>query len=658
MKPVVRMINFILTLSVIMGFGFCETSSAFSAGDTVPNFSLKDINEKVYDLSSLKNQPMVIIYFFDVDSRSSQEGLLTIDDLAKQYKDVDLLVWGITTSSKEKVLKFNTLTNPTFPILMDTTGVSQKYKAQTILPTICITGPELKVLDFFQGGGKTTEIMLVKLAERTLQQKKVEIAKAISGKVVTKNPGNVEAKSVHGYASLKAGDVEEAEKTFYELSREKGDGAVLGKEGLSTVYAQKGQTEKSLAMAEEVEMSGPGRAYVHVVKGDLLYSQNKKTAAEVEYKKAIAKKQSAPYQKAVAYNQLGRLYANRGNFKKSRELYAQAVSIDPYYIEATANRGLTYEKEGDWAKALENYRQALAIDKSDPFAATLAKNAKERLLLEQDEEKRSRIDKLVDELVLRYRDQTFSVDSTIEDDWTSQPMILTFTYFSETGGLTERDGFSTVLTSQLADQLNASGRVQVVDLILIERLLERLNLKTSDLAEQETALKLGKVLSARIIGTGAIFHVHGSSLITMRLVDTETTDITKVINGEFGGGPSIRKDMHQLNREILTTVIQHYPLQAFVVDIIGNQVLLNLGADQGVVLGTRFDVIEDKPAIEYRGKKMKPESAVVAQVEVVKLEKDFAYGHLKNTRRPIVRDDKLRENIDDIVFQGQGTKVW
>ena len=36
---------------------------------------------------------------------------------------------------------------------------------------MCILGPNLVVLDYFQGGGKTTEVMLVGLAERKLQRK-------------------------------------------------------------------------------------------------------------------------------------------------------------------------------------------------------------------------------------------------------------------------------------------------------------------------------------------------------------------------------------------------------------------------------------------------------------------------------------------------------
>jgi len=72
-------------------------------------------------------------------------------------------VWTITLSSKEKVTAFVAANPLGFPVLLDKSGASDRYDAQTILPTVCILGPGLKVLDHLQGGGKTSQMMLVKL---------------------------------------------------------------------------------------------------------------------------------------------------------------------------------------------------------------------------------------------------------------------------------------------------------------------------------------------------------------------------------------------------------------------------------------------------------------------------------------------------------------
>jgi lipopolysaccharide biosynthesis regulator YciM len=108
--------------------------------------------------------------------------------------------------------------------------------------------------------------MLVKLAERELQRKQTAIARKISEDVVRKNPQNVEAKMVKGYAEIKDGDLKAAEKTFDDLSRSKGQGQVLGEEGMVTVYAMQGQSQKALKLAEKVERKAPDRGHVNTAR--------------------------------------------------------------------------------------------------------------------------------------------------------------------------------------------------------------------------------------------------------------------------------------------------------------------------------------------------------------------------------------------------------
>ncbi|MBW2640618.1 MAG: tetratricopeptide repeat protein, partial [Deltaproteobacteria bacterium] len=415
-----------------------------------------------------------------------------------------------------------------------------------------------------------------------MQRKQTKIARVISEQVVKKNPKNVKAKTVQGYAALKEGRLDEAEKTFYNLSRKKGEAEVLGKEGLSTVYAKKGQSEKALEMAREIEKKGADRAQVHVVKGNLLYRQDKVAEAEGEYNKAIRKKGSEPYHRAVAYNQLGRIYASRGSYKKSRELYDQAVAMDPYYIEATSNKGLSYEREGNWEKALETYRRAQTVNPDDPFAAVLAEKAQKRLLMEKDLGKKRMLDDKVKELVARYNGE-ITEDVSGGDSWTSRAVILSFFDFVESGGLSERDGFVAVISARLSSQLEASGRVQVVDSILVEHLIKALGLNKKDLADKETGLRLAGALGATLLVKGSVYYLPGGPLLKINMMDTHTSEKSNVITRQFSSEITVKKDLHWLNREMLTGIMLHYPLQAYVVEVSGHQVLVNLGSREGVV---------------------------------------------------------------------------
>jgi len=619
-------------------------------GQEAPVFSLKDINDIQYDLSLMKERPMVILYFFNTDLKSSQEGLITLNQLSREYKGEDLTIWAITLSPKKKISDFLKSTAIDFPLLLDSSNTSAIYKAGKILPSVCIIGPGLKVLDYFQGDGKTTEKMLVRVAERKLQQKQTAIAKAISEEVLKKNPGNVKALAVKGYAALKENNLEEAEKTFQDLALKKGEGEVLGKEGLAAVYASKEQPEQALQLIKEVEQLAPERAFVHVIKGDLLYSQNKKKEAEAEYKIAVKNEAVEPYQDAVRYNQLGRFYASTGQPEKALELYDRAMFFDPYYIEGITNSGLVYEKEGKWDKALESYRQALSIEQNDNFAVVLAKKAQEMLELNKDVERSKRVDTMVKELAERYKKQqkgAFSIfNAGDKDTWTSRPVVLTFVDFQEKGGLSERDGFSAVLMAQLAERLNASGRVQVVERVLIERLLEELNLGSSELANQETALRLGNIMAAKLIGTGSIFYLIEETLITFRLIDTETSAIPKVTTRRIDYRTSMDKELAELNNEILETVILKYPLRGYLIKNTGEQFILNLGSKQGVTQGAKFDVVEEQQAVKFKGKTLPVAPVPIGQVEVVSVQPDLSFVKVISQGRPLKADDKVQEKIE------------
>jgi hypothetical protein len=213
------------------------------------------------------------------------------------------------------------------------------------------------------------------------------------------------------------------------------------------------------------------------------------------------------------------------------------------------------------------------------------------------------------------------------------------------GGLSDRDGLSIVLSSQLGADLNGSGRLKVVDRAILDQLLAELNLGSSDLADPETALKLGRVLAARLIGTGSLLHLPRGTLMSLRLIDTETTAVPLVINRELDSQADLSKSVRTLSREILTAIIEKYPLKAYVVQTNGDQVMLNLGSKQGVVQGTRFEAIEEAPPVSYRGRLLQAAPRNIAQIEIVKVEPDLSYARVLHQDRPLKRDDKVVEKL-------------
>ncbi len=617
--------------------------------ETASRFSLPGIDGRQYSLAEMKSCPMLTLYFFNPESSPCRKGLSWLADFLAKYKSEnnDVRIWAITTSSPEQVRAMGPGALPGFPVLLDKKGtVSAAYNATVILPTVLLIGPDLQILDRIQGGGKGLEKMVVRIAERELQRNNVKLAESLGEEAAKKYPQNLQARLLTGYAALKQGKTDKARKTFASVAKVSAQGRILGTEGLAEVYAYKGENDKALKLADKVLREAPERAYPHVIKGNILYAGGKHQAARKEYESGVKKPRAEPYQQGVRFNQLGRLYAANGHYREARKLYDQAVEIDPYYVEGMANKGVTYEKEGKWDKALSLYQKALAVDGKDSISALLARNAQKMLALRKDAERSRRIDRLVKDLVARYHKQkTLPVP---EDQWTSRPMIITFLDFEEKGGLAERDGLPIFFASKLADELNASGRVQVVDRIILDKVLQELNLGASELADPETALKLGKIFAAKLISTGSFYYAPGQTLLSLRVIDTETTSVAMVVNKEIPAGTPLDRALLEINRRILKNVIQKYPLRGYVVRAMaGKKLLLNIGTRQGVVPGTEFEVISEGAEIVYKGRKLRGAPEVVGRIKVSAVEPDLSYAAVIEARRAPRRDDKIREIAAD-----------
>ena len=616
------------------------------SGEPAPIFQAPGLDGKTYDLATMATSPMTVLYFFDATSPASQEGLLRIDDIARNYQTAGMTVWAITRSPKPEARAFADARKPAFPILLDGSDISDRYDARLILPTVCILGPDRIVLDLLKGGGGSTAVMLARLAERNLQRRETAVAKALSEEAVKQDPKTAEALAVKAYAAVEEGNLEEAEAVSRSLARLSGEGEILAREVNATVLAQKGETEAALKAAEAAERKAPGRVQPTRIKADILYAQNKKPAAEAAYREAAGKPEGSDYQKARAKNRYGRFFAGLGDYEKARGQYDEAVEIDPYFVEATSNKGVTYGRQGQWDQALAAYRKTLAVDGADPFATALARQAEEMLALRDDTPRRERMDKLVKELAERFRKQQAAPGAGTGDEWTSRPMILAFVDFRETGGMSDRDGFTEVLTLGLTERLNASGRVQVVERALMERLLEELNLGSSDLADPETQLRLGRVLAAKLLGTGSLLHLPAGGLLTMRLIDTETTGVPKIITRQIPA-EAVDREADALNRMLLRAVVEEYPLRGYVVESDGKKGILNLGERQGVVLGTRFQVLGEPRTIEYRGKTLQGSPEPVGLLEVTGVEPDFSHVRVVEGGTSVRKDRKVQEKAAD-----------
>ena len=620
--------------------------AALKKGEAAPAFK---------ELESIQKKPMGILYFFKHDSKPSMEGLSHLMELIGQYQKEGVAILAISRDdpkSLEAYLKNHPLP---FPIVRDDGKIFRQYQVNVILPTTYVLGPGGRISDILEGGGPSSHRFITTIAQRSLQLNKTGLAKKLFETALKNNPKDIAAQSGMGHVFLREGKLDRAEAEFSRIAQLKSPEAILGKEGLAEVHLQKGETEKALAVAEEAEKEDPTSGLVHLVKGNVLAGQGKQEAALVEFAKATEGKLSNDWQRASAYNHAGRIHSERGDYPLAEKMYQEAVVHNPFSAEILSNRGVLYEKQGEPRKALALYQEALSADPEDEISKYLVKRVEQHLAFKEDMERQKRVDALVAELSDRFQ-KGGAAPLPPTDGWSSRPMTVAFLGFKSTGGALLREGMSDLLQQEIAQNLMSAGRASVVEREMMDKLLAELKLGSSNLADPETALRLGKLLSARLIVTGSLVQVSNSVRFSLRMIDPETSAIRIVYsdsleNGaatsEMGPHKTLTSMALQTAQAIGRKMREQYPLKGKIASVDGmEEVTVNLGARHGIKPGTKLKIIEEGDPIVVDGKTIGHRKKKVGLLEIVEVDEGVSFGRLKERKAAIQKDQKVLEETE------------
>jgi class 3 adenylate cyclase/CHAT domain-containing protein len=208
---------------------------------------------------------------------------------------------------------------------------------------------------------------------------------------------------------------------------------------------------------------------------------------------------------------------------------------------------------------------------------------------ESESMKRERINTMVAALAQDYREGAQHKTATSEDDWSSRPltMVLMNIQSSSTSG----EGSRERLMNLLPMNLMKVQRINMVEREILDKLLEELQLGTSELADPMTSLRLGKVLSANIILTGRIISNGAGQTIMLRAIDTETTVVRKIISAESPASTIDASTINDLSTELIRWVKADFPLHGKILVSKGNTCEINLGRMHGLEKGVRFEIL-------------------------------------------------------------------
>lgn len=591
-----------------------EAGAIPAKGDQVPSFKALDIRGQEVDLAKImEGKPDLVILFFFTTS-TGQEIATKLRRLDALYGKQKLRIVAIGWKEDEPALKkFADDLGIQYYIIKDTPelGSEKNFGPFTTLPlTFILTGQKV-VLKSLSGSGQAEADVISEVAKVYFQQRKTEEAKACSDEAVKAGEDAKTARGVKGFALTAEGKLDEAQAEFGQIDL---------KEGLAKVALERGDTAKALELAST---AGPDNAYAETVKGTALMRTGKLEEAAVAFDTAAAKP-ADDWQKSEAVNGAGRVAQAQGNADGAIKKYQDSVALDPYNVVALSNEGAAYRQKGDLKKAQETLEKAQTV-RDDGMVKVMLQQIQREMKEANDVKRGELIRAQINDLKQRYEALKAAGKDKAVDEWSTRPMVMAFLpSAAEQTAFFDRAGTDVVLQREIEARVQADGHVKVVERAVLDKLLQELNLGSSDLAKQDTQLQLGKVMSARMLGFIDFASLGTDMLMYIRLIDTETTAIAAQIKCSV-------KDLSDLNRvvdgvvqEVVKKVSEERPLQGLIADAASDDaVIVNLGKSHGVKVGDKFLALKEGTPIEAGGKVIAHREAKVALLEVANAEDEY-----------------------------------
>jgi tetratricopeptide (TPR) repeat protein len=331
-----------------------------------------------------------------------------------------------------------------------------------------------------------------------------------------------------------------------------------------------------------------------VVRGNIYLANGQLENAEGAFEHAIQSTQGTDLQKSKAYLGLGRIASIRKNSDVALKYYQQATEAAPGSKWGYLSQALLLDDKKDYANALDLLSKAQAISPQDQSIRGITDEMRKKALQKNDKSRQERIDKLVKELLANI-DTPFSAIAT--DGWTSPPLTLWVMDFKAEGySLKERQEH--IIVSGITDQLLQHSRAQLVERALFDKLIEELKLGSSKLIDSRTALSLGRLFASRVILKGQVLYSGPNIQVSMRLIETETGQISGAVNESFGSATPDSLLAEKLSQELLNKLNKLYPLRGRILGTQGGMVRLNIGEMAGVRIGQRFKVLDGDVVLE------------------------------------------------------------
>lgn len=163
---------------------------------------------------------------------------------------------------------------------------------------------------------------------------------------------------------------------------------------------------------------------------------------------------------------------------------------------------------------------------------------------------------------------------------------------------------SQVAYDDLLKAITTSGRFNMVDRRLIDKVVRELKLSEAKLTDQTVTVKAGKLTQAEAVLIGFVYERAYSVEVYARVVDVETSAILAEKDAYIEGSPISLKDLMKLMEGLAIKINNQFPLvEGQVISLEGKILRAQLPKKISLPQGTKFIIFREQPVLHPQTKR-------------------------------------------------------
>jgi len=166
-----------------------------------------------------------------------------------------------------------------------------------------------------------------------------------------------------------------------------------------------------------------------------------------------------------------------------------------------------------------------------------------------------------------------------------------------------------IVAEWLITGLVETGRFDVIERRLLEKILEEQKLGVTGAIDPNSAAQLGKILGVKTIVSGTVTNLEGMSEINARLINVDTASIVAAERVRASSADRLRDLVMKITEKIALA----FPMEGYVVQRTDKKVIVDLGRLIGVKPGMKFVAFKEGRVIKH------PKTGEVLDVETIEI---------------------------------------